>query len=263
MFRKLGGGPATTNPGSGYFDDPTNGARIFLGKNHNLDYTFPKTPSGRTGKMRTVGQPSRPAPGHAPNRSPSMAFLNALSDYGAAATGAVTAPPAATQAAPQTAPAGDEPRAPFFRWREQWCVGIDALDRDLRAIAAILNHIALRFGECNGADVQAPYTGGPASALHSWLDALHQRAREHFNREEALMRLTYYPDTAEHAGEHALMLAEYTALVRDIIARGDERLRLEDLEALKQWFMGHVLDMDKRLGRYLRANGISALMPPT
>ncbi|WP_296900094.1 hemerythrin family protein, partial [Thiohalocapsa sp.] len=80
-------------------------------------------------------------------------------------------------------------------------------------------------------------------------------------REEALMRTTHYPDTAEHAGEHALMLAEYTAMVRDIIARGDARLRISDLEALKQWFMGHVLDMDKRLGRYLRENGVSVLHP--
>lgn len=191
-----------------------------------------------------------------------MAFLNALSHYGAAATGAVTAPPTSTQAGHPAASAGGGPRAPFFRWREQWCVGIDALDRDRRAIAAIVNHIALRFGECNGPGLQAPSTAGAPSALRYWLDALHQRVREHFNREEALMRLTHYPDTAEHAGEHALMLAEYTALVRDIIARGDERLRLEDLEALKQWFMGHVLDMDKHLGRYLRANGISALMPP-
>jgi hemerythrin len=191
-----------------------------------------------------------------------MAFLNALSDYGAAATGAVAAPPSFSQAAPQRAPAAGEPRAPFFRWREQWCVGIDALDRDRRAIAAIVNHIALRFGERDGAAMQAPGTAGAPSALRYWLDALHERTREHFSREEALMRLTHYPDTAEHAGEHALMLAEYTALVRDIIARGDERLRLADLEALKQWFMGHVLDMDKRLGHYLRANGISALMPP-
>lgn len=269
MFRDMGDTRVTTKPGSGSFDYPTNGARMHLGKNHNLDYTFLKTLSGRTGKSgpsAAVGQPSRPAPGHAPNRSPSMAFLNALSDYGAAAATAVATvatAPSDTQAAPRTAPAGTEPRAPFFRWRDQWCVGIDALDRDRRAIAAIVNHIALRFGEREGAAImQAPRTAGAPSALRYWLDALHERAREHFNREEALMRLTHYPDTAEHAGEHALMLAEYTALVRDIIARGDERLRLEDLEALKQWFMGHVLDMDKRLGRYLRANGISALMPP-
>jgi hemerythrin len=50
-------------------------------------------------------------------------------------------------------------------------------------------------------------------------------------------------------------------MVREIIARGDERLRISDLEALKQWFMGHVLDMDKRLGRYLRENGVSVLHP--
>ncbi|NBC11894.1 MAG: hypothetical protein GVY09_00835 [Gammaproteobacteria bacterium] len=191
-----------------------------------------------------------------------MAFLNALSDYGPAPSAPHTA---SQQALTRQAAPGAAPRAPFFRWREQWCVGIDALDRDRRAIAAVVNHIALRFGERDGRDgaiAQAPRTAGASSALHYWLDVLHERAREHFSREEALMRVTHYPDTAEHAGEHALMLAEYTELVRDMTARGDERLRLADLVALKQWLMGHVLDMDKRLGQYLRANGISALMPP-
>lgn len=161
-------------------------------------------------------------------------------------------------------------RQPFFRWREQWCVGIEALDRDRRALAAILNHMALRFGEPADGMPRRGAAAEPAmslrhaaapSALRYWLDALRTRTRDHFAREEALMRATRYPQVAEHAGEHALMLAEYTALMRDIVARGDEQLRLADLEALKHWFMGHVLDMDKRLGRYLRDNGISTFWP--
>jgi hemerythrin-like metal-binding protein len=194
-----------------------------------------------------------------------MAFVNTLSDVGATPTPA-TIPKAASRAS-AAAPtfAATPARTAFFRWREQWSVGIEALDRDRRALAAILNHIALRFGEHGDA---ANTDNGPLvrhrqapSALHYWLDALHERARAHFAREEALMRAAHYPDTAEHASEHALLLAEYTTLVRDIVSRGEERLRLGDLEALKQWFMGHVLDMDKRLGSYLRANGITTLRP--
>jgi hemerythrin len=192
-----------------------------------------------------------------------MAFVNTLSGF--AATSPATSPgpttePAATPAATQTQPA-------FFRWREQWCVGIEALDRERRALAAILNHIAVRFGEhgdaANTDQIAAQRHQCAPSALRYWLDALRERAREHFAREEALMRAAHYPEMGEHAGEHALMLAEYTALVRDIVVRREERLRLADLEALKHWFIGHVLDMDKRLGRYLRDNGISALRPRT
>jgi hemerythrin len=190
-----------------------------------------------------------------------MAFVNSQSGFAATPTASMAVP----SAAPTGLPAPTPRRPPFFRWREQWCVGIEALDSDRRALAAILNHMALRFGERedaadNGA-ILARRHGRAPSALRYWLDALRERAREHFAREEALMRATRYPDAGAHGGEHALMLAEYTALVRGIVARGEERLRLTDLEALKQWFMGHVLDMDKRLGRYLRENGISALHP--
>ncbi len=200
-----------------------------------------------------------------------MAFLNARSDVDTPTKDLHAAP----RVPPTQAPAA-KPRAPFFRWREQWCVGIEALDRDRRALAAILNHIALRFGERSEARNQEPtdlnatvnapdaigIAGGPA-ALRYWLDVLGERAREHFAREDALMRATHYPDTAAHVSEHALMLAEYTVLVRSISARGDERLHLGDLDALKQWFLGHLLDLDKQLGAYLRANGVSALRPRT
>jgi hemerythrin len=185
---------------------------------------------------------------------------------------AAIAPAAAVAKTRCKAPIPSTPRAPFFRWREQWCVGIEPLDRDRRALAAILNHLALRFGERRDSTPPQSDRGDSTwscvharpletSSLRYWLNALHARAREHFGREESLMRAAHYPTLPEHAGEHALMLAEYTAMVREIVARGDERLRLADLEALKQWFMGHVLHMDMRLGRYLKANGISPLRP--
>ena len=190
-----------------------------------------------------------------------MALLNTLSDFAAAPAPAPRDPASVSASSPVATVAP----TPCFRWREHWCVGVDALDRDHRALAAILNHIALRFGTradaANADGYSAQRHRQAPSALRYWLNALHERAREHFRREEALMRATHYPDTAEHTGEHALMLAEYTVLVRGIVARGEERLRLADLNALKQWFMGHTLDMDKRLGRYLRENGITALRP--
>ncbi len=189
-----------------------------------------------------------------------MAYVNTLSDFAAAPGGCC----ADAKARIATTPAPTRPRPPFFRWREEWCVGIDALDRDRRALAAILNYIALRFAvptsDAPGADLMSnERPGREPSALRYWLNALRGRAKEHFAREEALMRTTDYPDLVEHAGEHALMLAEYTALARDVVARGEEGLRMEDLEAMKHWFMGHVLDMDTRLGHYLRRNGISTL----
>lgn len=193
-----------------------------------------------------------------------MALVNTLADFAHSTDHLASIVPGRQHSRVAVAP-----RPPFFRWREQWCVGIDALDRDRRALVAILNHMALRFGESpdgapppGAADLAMARRHADApSALCYWLDALRTRTRDHFAREESLMRATHYPELAEHAGEHALMLAEYTALMRDIVARGDEQLRLADLEALKQWFMGHVLDMDKRLGRYLRGNGISTLWP--
>jgi hemerythrin len=166
--------------------------------------------------------------------------------------------------------AGHHPKAtpkpaPFFRWREQWCVGIEILDRDHRALTKLIDYMAQRFGAWHAprAEQAISRDGGPGSAcaLRFWLSALHERARVAFAREDALMRAAHYPDTAEHTREHALLLAEYTAMSRDIAGREQDRLEHADLEAMKQWFMGHMLDMDRRLGGYLREQGITALCP--
>jgi hemerythrin len=162
-------------------------------------------------------------------------------------------------------PPGTPKPAPFFRWREQWCVGIEILDRDHRALTRMIDYMAQRFGAWHGPktdDAPAPERmSAPASALQFWLTALHERARNAFAREDALMRAAHYPNTAEHTREHALLLAEYTQMSRDIAGRGQERLELADLEAMKQWFMAHMLDMDRHLGGYLREQGITALCP--
>jgi hemerythrin len=152
---------------------------------------------------------------------------------------------------------------PFFRWRPQWSVGIEALDRDHRSMAAMINYLAQRFGarDARPDTERSNRHRHTPPALQFWLNALHERAHEDFRREDALMRATHYPDTGAHAAEHALLLAEYTTMLREITARGDEHLRWSDLDALKQWFMGHTLDMDRRLGQYLRKQGVTAIRP--
>ncbi len=171
---------------------------------------------------------------------------------------------------PQTGrqfPLGTPKPTPFFRWREQWCVGIEILDRDHRALTRMIDYMAQRFGAWHGPrsdDAPAPdRMRNPFSALQFWLCALRARAAASFEREDALMRAAHYPGTAEHIREHALLLAEYTQMTRDMAGSAQERLERSDLEAMKQWFMGHMLDMDRRLGGYLREQGITALCPRT
>jgi hemerythrin len=142
----------------------------------------------------------------------------------------------------------------LFRWRDAWCVGVPAMDRDHQGLAKLLGALAGHCGEPGGAAVVPPPSR--PRLLHR-LALLVDETRDHFAREEALMRAADDPDYAEHRAEHGLLRAELTDLVREITARGDQRLDPETFGALKAWFLGHILDTDRRMARHLIETGFA------
>ncbi len=139
--------------------------------------------------------------------------------------------------------------APFFLWREEWCLGITIMDEDHRALVALIDDIARDFAE-------NPHQGVNRRRRHAnlltRLRVLGEHAQAHFAREDELMLATGYPDRAEHQCEHALLLAEYADLLREIAATGRRGvLDIQTLEALKQWLLGHILDTDRHLAAFL------------
>jgi hemerythrin len=83
------------------------------------------------------------------------------------------------------------------------------------------------------------------------LNELAAHTREHFRREEEVMRAGDYPDLAVHKSEHDQLLAELAMLVRDLRERSVAYLDPETFEILKDWLMGHLLDLDRPLAAFL------------
>jgi hemerythrin len=146
----------------------------------------------------------------------------------------------------------DEP-APFFEWRDEWTLEVGFMDEDHRLLAGRLNGLARQFG-CRE-DREASAAGRATfrrTALREALDELGHATHDHFQREEEVMRTLAYPGFMAHKAEHDLLLAEYKVLVREIDDSARGCLDLETLESLKQWLMGHVLDMDRDLAAFLK-----------
>jgi len=138
----------------------------------------------------------------------------------------------------------------FFRWRDEWILNVDFMDRDHRSLAAHLSRIAQDLENRSDSGV-AP---DPAR-LVAGLEAFGVRIRGSFRREEDVMSEADYPRLAEHKVEHDLLLAEYAAMLREVRSAGGARLDLGGLAALKQWLIGHALDADKSLAAFLHAEG--------
>lgn len=136
----------------------------------------------------------------------------------------------------------------FFEWRDDWTLDVGFMDEDHRMLAGMLSRIAREFGDWSGTVPRET----DASALLTALDDLGCHVREHFGREEEVMRTLGYPEFPAHKSEHAILLAEYSMMVREIRESGSTRLDMSALDSLKTWLMGHVLEADKQLAEFLK-----------
>lgn len=86
---------------------------------------------------------------------------------------------------------------------------------------------------------------GTLGAVLETLSLLAVHMRDHFLREESLMREAGFPAYPAHKAEHDRVLAEMDAEARAFRERGDgERLARHVFEALPAWFSNHVKTMD-------------------
>lgn len=86
---------------------------------------------------------------------------------------------------------------------------------------------------------------GTLAAVLERLSLLAVHTREHFLREESMMRETGFPAYPQHKAEHDRALAEMDAEARAFRERGDAaRLSRYLFEALPEWFLHHIRTMD-------------------
>lgn len=128
----------------------------------------------------------------------------------------------------------------ILTWREEWSLNIEALDRDHRALIDQLADICLRF--CPEASAGR---AGDASALVNALSDLGEAMRAHFAREETFMQALGYEGIAEHRSEHALLMAEYTSLLRELRAEGVAVFDEATQENVRYWLLVHILGADR------------------
>ncbi|RKT46690.1 bacteriohemerythrin [Thiocapsa rosea] len=137
-------------------------------------------------------------------------------------------------------------------WRDEWCMGIPALDADHRRLVTLVNAL---LASQSGAEHGLGITGddrepdiadsGSLARFEDLLDHL----RHHFEREEALMLSIDYDDFQTHKCEHSLQLAELTELRRQMLRERGDAFTQESLQWVKRWCFDHFIAEDRRLAR--------------
>ncbi|EXJ13897.1 bacteriohemerythrin [Imhoffiella purpurea] len=128
----------------------------------------------------------------------------------------------------------------LLAWRDEWSLNIDVLDKDHRALIERLGDICMRF--CPEASAGR---SGDALALLDALNELGEEVRRHFQREEDFMRAYDYEGIGEHRSEHALLMAEFTTLMREWRAEGLHVFDRTVQSIVSDWLLAHILGADR------------------
>lgn len=115
-------------------------------------------------------------------------------------------------------------------------VGVESIDTDHEVFINLVNQLD------NASNTEFP----------SLFQQLYEHTKEHFERENQLMRECAFPAESEHTGEHQRVLSEFkqfkTRIDKGLIAFGRPYIK----ERLPQWFALHIGTMDSALAAHLK-----------
>lgn len=124
---------------------------------------------------------------------------------------------------------------PLVDWREEFQVGVPAVDHEHRELIRLINRL---HDSMLSPDSDVTVT--------QFLGEIYARISAHFALEERIMQDARYDQFAEHKADHERLLEE----IRDIMDLYEDRHHYDDetlAGQLEQWFTGHFKTHDARL----------------
>lgn len=136
---------------------------------------------------------------------------------------------------------------PFCAWDEGCRVGIQKLDDQHKGLFSTLNKLH---------DILMSH--GDSALVDTELANLMRQTRAHFETEEKFMLEHGYPGYQMHKVMHELLLQQLEDVLT--LESGDYEQpwieRLEHADFLHAWLVAHILDEDKKIGAFLKINGV-------
>jgi len=126
-------------------------------------------------------------------------------------------------------------------WSKKLSVGIEWIDIDHQQLIEI-------FNRCGKITARIDAKG----VVEDILDELGDYVREHFAREEALMKACNYSNMEDHMQRHAEMI-KHLGDMRDEFSKG-QLARSDLVRFLTEWLIDHIGGTDRELAEYCKQN---------
>ena len=133
----------------------------------------------------------------------------------------------------------------FIKWDEKHNIGIPLLDEQHRGIVSIIN--SLYYMMNLGTDSN--------KMCLSILNTIKEYSHIHFAAEEEFLKSSGYPDLTAHKELHGKLIAEMERMGRAAGRHDFTAVEAKPLlDFLKNWWIKHINEEDRRYMSYLEAN---------
>lgn len=133
-----------------------------------------------------------------------------------------------------------------FKWSQNYSVDIPEIDEQHKQIIDFLNQLD-----------RAKIDRTEKETIENIANSLIEYAKNHLECEEGYMKEYAYPDSEEHLKEHEEFRRKIKAINREIQSSGHNPGGiLKASIMLQQWLMWHIQVTDRRLGEYLKQQGM-------
>ncbi len=129
----------------------------------------------------------------------------------------------------------------LITWQTQYEIGVEAIDEQHRSLVALINKLYdARNTEANEAIVK--------EAIIQLVDYTHM----HFRDEENLMKKINYPEYEEHLSIHTILINKVFLLLHNM-RHSQSKVADDLLEILQNWFIQHILALDRKVGEFYKS----------
>ncbi len=133
----------------------------------------------------------------------------------------------------------------IIKWRDSFETGIKSMDEQHQELIKLINTMfrILRKTE-------------EANTMDQILQDMSEYATKHLKDEEQLLQENNYPDYESHAQLHASYIEKIDHLV-SIYNKDDEQAAKQIYAFLREWWLNHIMEEDKKYGSFLSEKNIS------
>ena len=130
----------------------------------------------------------------------------------------------------------------LIRWRKSYETGIDTMDVQHQILIELINILYKVIRKEKSSEV-----------INEVLSEMTKYAENHLLKEEALLAANGYPDLDNHMDIHQ----GYLDKLKTLMAESKKEDQATDTYLfLRQWWMGHIVAVDKKYGEFLQSKGV-------